>query len=60
MQGHTGFSTAPATDEIGWANDEFGNTPHTSLCGATDETGLTGYDFVKVNLDNNNPAVSDY
>lgn len=52
----SGFKSPTTQDEIDWANDEWGNTPHLFTFKSTDETGLVGTNAIVVNLDNNTPT----
>lgn len=52
----SGFTSG--NDGINWGNDEWGNSPRLFTLRATDETGLTGYAYRMINLDNNTPVVT--
>ncbi len=45
-------------DGIDWGNDEWGNTPHLFALRASDLTGLIGYKYVTINLDNKTPTIT--
>ncbi len=51
----TGFTSG---DGINWGNDEWGNTPHLFALRASDVTGLIGYKYVTINLDNKTPTIA--
>lgn len=53
---HSGFVTPVPV--ISWGDDEWGNNAKTFTFRATDETGLMGYQYVKVNLDNHRPEAT--
>jgi len=58
MNSTTGGSGFVGSDGIDWSNDEWGNSPHLFTLRVTDETGLTGYAYRMINLDNNTPTVA--
>jgi len=58
MDSTTGGSGFTGGDGINWGNDEWGNSPHLFTLRTTDETGLTGYAYRMINLDNNTPSVT--
>lgn len=52
---HTGFVTQPAFQ---WSNDRRGNESYFFNFRVTDDTGLAGYNNLKINLDNNKPEIN--
>ncbi|MBN2546684.1 MAG: hypothetical protein JXB50_12860, partial [Spirochaetes bacterium] len=44
--------------DIDWGDDEWGNNTHLFTIRAADETGLIGYQYIMINLDNHVPEVA--